>query len=387
MKNLDTLKANKAEQYQKMTAAVEANDPKAFAESFQAYCDTLEQAVLAESKGYVQAVDNTVLAGRGVRALTSEEKQYYEAFAKAARSANPRQAVTDMEVVMPETIIDSVFDDLVDSHPLLDAIGFQNTAGLIEILVNTGSAELAAWGPLDAEIVKELTRGFDKINLAQTKLSAFIPIAKSMLDLGPVWIDRFIRALLSEAIYNGLEAGIIDGTGKNMPIGMTRDLEAPVVEGEYAKKSAIALTTINPKTYGALAAEIAKGPNGIVRKATNLIMVVNPIDYLNKVMPATTFQREDGTYNSNIFPIPTTVIESARLAEGEAVLGIAKKYFMGIGLGKSGKIDASDEYRFLEDERVYLTKFYGTGRPLDNAAFLRLDISGLTSVWDEKANP
>ena len=50
---------------------------------------------------------------------------------------------------------------------------------------------------------------------------------------------------------------------------------------------------------------------------------------------------------------------------------------MGIGTAKSGKIEYSDQYRFLEDERVYLTKLYGHGEPLDNNAFQVLDITNL----------
>ena len=50
---------------------------------------------------------------------------------------------------------------------------------------------------------------------------------------------------------------------------------------------------------------------------------------------------------------------------------------MGIGTAKSGKIDYSDDYRFLEDERVYLTKLYGHGQALDDNAFVYADISGL----------
>ena len=71
------------------------------------------------------------------------------------------------------------------------------------------------------------------------------------------------------------------------------------------------------------------------------------------------------------------MIQSTQVPEGKAVLGIGKKYFMGIGTAKSGKIEYSDDYHFLEDERVYLTKLYGHGEPVDNNAFLVLDISKL----------
>ena len=84
-----------------------------------------------------------------------------------------------------------------------------------------------------------------------------------------------------------------------------------------------------------------------------------------------------GTYVNNILPYPTTIIQSVRVPKDKAILGLGKKYFMGIGTAKSGKIEYSDQYHFLEDERVYLTKLYGHGEPVDNNAFLVLDISKL----------
>ena len=46
-------------------------------------------------------------------------------------------------------------------------------------------------------------------------------------------------------------------------------------------------------------------------------------------------------------------------------------------MAKNGKIEYSDEYRFLEDERVYLIKLYAHGFALDNNAFQVLDIKDL----------
>ena len=51
--------------------------------------------------------------------------------------------------------------------------------------------------------------------------------------------------------------------------------------------------------------------------------------------------------------------------------------FAAAGTAKTGRIEYSDEYRFLEDERVYIVKAYANGMPKDNNSFLYLDISGL----------
>ncbi len=109
----------------------------------------------------------------------------------------------------------------------------------------------------------------------------------------------------------------------------------------------------------------------------NVILVVNPKDYLTKIMPATTPRKTDGTYAHDVFPFPTMVIQSSQMSENEAIIGLGKRYLMAAGTGKSGRIEFSDEYRFLEDERVYLTKFYGHGQPKDNNSFALLDITNL----------
>src|SRR5690606_6141074 len=381
MKNLDLLKQQKDQWTQKLQDAVKNGDEAAFAEAFVEYTNVLQEAVLAEARGLVQATDNQILAGRGVRVLTSEENKYYQKLIEAMKSSNPKQALTDFDVVLPVTVIDAVFEDIQEEHPLLSAIDFVPTAAIIEMIFSTQEGRhLAQWGDLTDEIVKELTAGFVKVNLTQLKLSAFIPIAKAMLDLGPVWLDRYIRLILSEAIANGLEYGVINGAGAEAkePIGMIRDLDGAITPGVgYPEKTAVPVTSFDPATYGELIASLSKNRNGLNRKVTEVLLVVNPVDYFQKVMPATTYLLPDGTYRNNVFPYPTRVVQSAYVTEDTAVFGLGKRYFAGLGTSKGGRVEYSDEYRFLEDERVYLTKLYGTGQPKDNTSLLVLDISEL----------
>jgi HK97 family phage major capsid protein len=385
MKNLDVLQAKKAEIMQKLNAAIKEGNEEAFTQAFTEFSETIQEAVMAEAKGLVQAADTNVLVGRGVRQLTSEENKYYQAVIDAMKSTNPKQALADVPVVMPITTIDAVFEDLTVSHPLLEVIDFQNTSGLIEFIVNTNTKQLATWATLTAAIVTELTGGFKKINMTLHKLSAFLPVAKSMLDLGPVWMDRYVRTVLAEALAFGLEESIINGTGKDMPIGMNRQVGTGVVvtDGVYPLKDTVAVVSLDPVTYGTLIGGMAVDAKGNARVVNEVILIVNPIDYLTKIMPATTVRGADGKYVNNVFPFPTRPIQSPQVPAGKAIFGLPKRYFMGIGTAKSGKIEYSDEYKFLEDERTYLVKLYGHGEPLDNKAFVYADISGLVPAVQE----
>lgn len=395
MENLDLMNQKKAEIMNRINQAIKDNNEEAFSASFDEFTNLIQEAVMEEAQGLRAAADSNILRGRGVRQLTSEEHNYYQEVMQAMRSSNPKQALTDLDAVMPKTVIDTVFEDLKEEHELLELINFQNTSGLVEFLVNKNPNQMAKWGILTGKIEEELTSGFKKIIVNLNKLSAFLPISKSMLDLGPEWLDRYVRAILSEALANGLEEGMVGGTGKDMPIGMNRQVgdDVTVVGGVYPLKELVPLTSLSPEAYGDMVARLAITPNGHTRKVLEVILIVNPVDYLKKIMPATTVRGANGTYVNNVFPFPTKPIQSTHVEVGKAILGLPSRYFMGVGTEKSGKIEMSDEYKFLDDERVYLVKLYGHGEPMDNNAFIYLDISDLKPanhqvvVVDESGDP
>lgn len=329
--------------------------------------------------GLRQELDSGILSARGVRQLTTKETEYYQKLAGAMKGPNPQQALANLDVVMPDTVIDAVFDELQTSHPLLSRISFTPTGGAIKMLMNTNGYQEAAWGPLCDEIIKELTSGFKEVDTGLLKLSAFLPVCKAMLELGPVWMDSYVRQVLYEALANGLEAGILVGDGDNKPIGMNRDVSdgVSVSGGKYPEKATIEVSKLDAATVGNLLSLLSVDGNGKPRTVRDVIMVVNPQDYFQKVMPATTIMAPDGTYRSDVLPYPVAVIQSPAIPVGKAVFGMAYKYFAAAGIAPEGRIEFSDHYRFLEDERVYLIKAYANGLPMDDNAFLYLDISKL----------
>lgn len=361
-----------------MQEALKNNDTDGFYNAMDEMILSIEQAVRADNDAYRSEQDTRILAERGVRQLTSAERKYYNKVIEAMRSTDPKAALTNLDVVMPETVINSVFDELRTRHPLLARINFMATNGKIKFLMNTNGEQKAVWGTLTDAITKELASGFKEVDATLMKLSAFLPVAKSMLDLGPEWLDRYIREVLYEALANGLEAGIVDGNGQNQPVGMSREADvAKSSGGVFPQKAKIVVNEFTPSTMGKLVALLAKDPKGQPRAVGNFILVVNPQDYYEKVMPATTMLRTDGTYLSDVLPIRADIIQSSALSRGDAIFGMADRYFAAAGTDTDGKILFSDDYKFLEDQRMYLIKAYANGLPKDNDSFLFLNISGL----------
>lgn len=365
-----------------MQTAIKSGDEKqlegAWEKFHEAVTDTIRQD-FEMSNG-----DRNALAARGFRMLTNEETEFYQAWINSAKAPDPKQEFTDLlNGGMPETIIEDVYKNLVNEHPLLDAITFTNVSYLTKWIMNDHTVDKAVWGPINSEITKEISSSFKILEMAQCKLSCFAVLPKDMIDLGPMFLDNYVRTILTDALACGLEMAIVTGTGKNMPIGLDRNIseDAAVVNGEYPKKEPIAIESFLPEEYGNILANLAKTEKGKYRKISKVGLICNPVDYFKKIMPATTVLNSMGTYNMNVFPFPTEVYPSAELEEGKAIVFVPEEYFMGLGSPKSGTLTYDDSVQFLEDNRVYLIKLFANGRAYDNTVALLLDISNLDPAY------
>lgn len=371
--------------------AMKDGDEKAMQKAWEEFHDSICAKVLADHAELQATNDVAILSERGYRQLTSAETKWYQKIIGALKnSSDPKQAFVNIigsgneEDLMPTTIIEDVYKNLRDTHPLLGAIDFQYVGYITKWIFNDHSVQKAVWGPINSEIVKEITSAFKTLDLEQSKLSAYAIIENDMLDLGPTFLDAYIRACLEEALAAGLIYGIIDGTGKNEPIGLTRDIHEGVEVSSstgYPRKTAEVVEDFTPVNYGALVAKMALNEAGKPKNFKKVGLVCNLIDYLTKIMPASVLLTPDGTYARDIFPFPTTVYVENALETGEAVLFVENEYSCFMGGNKKGIIEVSDEAKFLEDKTVFKIKQHGTGRAMDNTSALLLDISGLKPTF------
>ena len=368
MTNLDEKTKQKADIISDLTDAINKNDTENIRASIDALGAFISEKLKAEYNGVVTASDRAILASRGNRVLTSKETAFWENVINAGK--NYQNAVTNLPDAVEPTFIDAVMDDIKSNFPLINAVYSMNTSTLTKLVINKQGIQQAAWGQINSAIVQELSGAIDTISADMYKLSA--------------WVERYCRTLLTESLAYGLEKGIVDGTGKDQPIGMMRDIDNASA-GTYQEKTTVKLDAITPVTIGAIIKDLAKTPAGRQRPVTDVVFIVNPVDYFSKVFTATTIMAPDGTYRNNVMPYPMQVIQSIAVPENKAVIGLAKKYFLGVGTAKTGSITYSDEYKFLEDVRTFKIKTHIAGTPLDNNAFTVCDITDLESaIWAAK---
>lgn len=384
--------AREKEASKALMEAYQSGDEAQLQQAWAGFHDSVAQQVIADFKEYQETNDKAILAQRGYRQLTSKETKWYNKLIDALSGADWKQKFTSIiggeneEDLMPTTIIEDVYKNLQEDHPLLSRINFQYTGYITKWILHDHTVQTAVWGTITEAIAKEITSAFQVVSVNQNKLSAYAVIELSMLELGPTFLDGYIRAVLKEALAGGLEYGIIKGTGNNEPVGLVRDIHKGVAFSEgYPEKDAsngkFTVTSFAPAEYGKLLANLAKTEKKNTRKFTQVQLIVNQTDYLTKIMPATTVLSTQGTYARDLFPFPTEVIISNALNDGEAVLCLLDEYSLFAGGQKNGTIEYSDEFKFLDDQRYFKIKQHATGRAFDNTSALLLDISGLEPAY------
>lgn len=382
IKNLDkpTIQ-NKEEQAKAMQEAFENGDSKEVAErilnnvesNMGHIQDMMNQTIKDAKQAESEQWDAQVLASRGVRVLTNDEKKFYN-------EAIEVESFDEVLDLMPTTVHERVFEDLEKEHPLLQLVNFQKTGASTAWVVRKPGEAIAFWGNVCDEIQEMLDEGFYTIEQGMNKLSGFLVVCKAMFELGPEWLDRYVRTFMYEVVADSLEDAIVNGDGNKKPIGMIRDLEGAVTGGEYPEKDKVSLSDFTPKTIGKeiLAPTTKDG----TRRYTGVTLIVNPLDYATKFFAIGAKQGQDGAWSYDNFSVPgLTIVQSPAVPLDTMISGKPKDYFVGVGAEQ--KLEKSDTLRMIEDQRLYLVRMLANGTPLDNDAFTVFDISDLGEEEEE----
>ncbi|KYG90011.1 capsid protein [[Bacillus] sp. KCTC 13219] len=328
------------------------------------YEDMMNTTIREARRAAEMQWDESVLASRGVRKLTSDERKFYS-------QAIEVESFDEVLKLMPPTVYERVFEDLAQDHVLLSRINFSPLGATTQWVLRKEGATTAYWGDVCDEIQEMVDSGFRTIEAKAYKLSGFLVVCKAMFELGPEWLDRYVRAIITEVVATELERVIVNGNGNKQPIGMMRDMDAPVVGGVYAEKAAVELTAFTPLEIGKKI--LAPSTKNGTRDAQGVVLIINPFDYYDKLFAYGAKQRDDGVWMFGNFPVPDLeIIKSSAVPLDKMISGKPKDYWLGAG---AATLESSDHVRMIRDQRLYLTRQLINGQPLDNDVFTVFDIT------------
>lgn len=346
------------ERNKELFAAINSGDEAAIKEAMNAFTTSIQNEVITNAR---QTMDAEILANRTGKALTSQEREYFNAVIT-------KKTFDGVDKVLPQSIFNTVFDRLKESHSLVSLVDVKNTQGLLRLVTAKPNMQVAQWGKICADIREMIPDGFEERDLRVSKLSGFVPVCKGMLELGPEWLAEYVITIMTEIMLTALENAIVNGTGKEEPVGMMKSLVG-AVDGKHNDKKAVAVTDLSPKSMGKLRAELAKAK----ADKGEVSLVVNPATYWEKVFPELAIRNANGVWVNDVLATGETIVTSYAVPEGKAILGNLKNYLLAVA--SDTKINAYDQTLAIEDCDLYIAKFFGTGTPKFEEAFKVLDLA------------
>jgi HK97 family phage major capsid protein len=350
--------------------ATEEEQATAWAEMQEALVNDLKEVITAQVRQ--ENLDQQILAARGKsNILTSEERKFFNSLS------------TDVgykeEILLPESTIDRIFEDLTNEHPLLQELGLKTT-GLITRIIKSETSGAAVWGKIFGEIKGQLDAAFSEETVTQSKLTAFVVVPKDLFEYGPEWVERFVRAQITETFAVGLERGFLLGAGpvKEEPIGLIKDLNKSIdpTNGYADKDSSGTLTFADSATtvkeLAAVMKRLSVKENGkSVKVDGKVVLVVNPSDAWN-IKALYTFLNANGAYVT-VLPYNLRVVESEFMTQGKLLAFVKDRYDAYIGGGV--KIKRFDQTLAIEDCDLFTAKQFAFGKAHDNNAAKLFDLN------------
>ena len=338
----------------------------AFHEMFEALQNDLTNKITSEARNGIQ--DSQILSARGQNVLTTEERKFFNQVIDGGFND---------EAILPVTTQERVFEDLVKEHPLLDALGVQNL-GAVTKFIYSDPTKAFGWKEIFGDITGQSNTTFSEEEFTQLKLTSYVVIPNDMLELGPEWIERYVRELLVEVISAGLEYGFVNGRGtaQKEPIGLMKNVSS---NGAVTDKTSSGSLTFAPSQFGETIAEelynvissLSVDEDGdAVKVGGKVVMVVNPTDAI-AVQFRNTIQTANGQWVMSL-PYNIQVIESEEVPTGKALFFVKGRYLAALAGGY--KLRKFDQTFALEDATLYTIKQFANGRPKDNKAALVYDL-------------
>ncbi|PNZ60937.1 phage major capsid protein [Staphylococcus casei] len=350
-----------------LNAIQNGEDEKAQAELYGKMINELFEESKAQAQAEAERVSSLPTAESK---LTAEQRKFFN-------EINTEVGYKE-EKLIPEETIDRIFENLTTEHPLLADLGIKN-AGLRLKFLKSETSGVAVWGKIFGEIKGQLDAAFSEETAIQNKLTAFVVLPKDLKDFGPAWVERFVRLQIEEAFAVALEAAFLNGTGKEQPIGLSRQVQEGVsVTGDvYPEKESLGtLTFKDPRTTVLELTKVFKNHSTdekgkSVAVKGNVTMVVNPSDAFD-IQAQYTHLNANGVYVTAL-PFNLNVIESVAQPAGKVLTYVKGRYdgYLAGGIN----LQKFDQTLAIEDMDLYTAKQFAYGKAKDDKVAAVYDLN------------
>lgn len=323
----------------------------------QANAELIDQIMTQAEKDKAQGIRDEA---RGFRKLTANETKFYEQLKQG-----PQMSVTADQIdIIPTETIDYTLNEIKKASGVTSLITF--TPASVKKWLFGSKTGAAAWGNLTDGITAELTASITSLNMDVFKLSAFVVIPKAIRDLEIGYVDKYVTAILSEAMQDGIVKAYLDGDGKTSPIGIMKQIDTTNKDATAAAKTAITIKSFSPKD---MAPALKTLSHGGLRTVSSIAIIANPADVYDYVNPALYADSIIAGYAQKSV-VPITVYADANMAQGKAVMTMPGLYTMGF---QGVQVTEYKETKALDDADLIIAKVYGNGRAVDNDAAVVFD--------------
>lgn len=344
--------------------------------------DTEAQNSAHEEMNQALASDLAELASKEAEKMANERFDTMQGAAGSKLTAEEvtffKNLTTDVgykeEILLPQTTIDRIFEDLRQSHPLLAEINLQS-AGLRLKFLKSETSGVAIWGKIFGEIKGQLDAAFSEEEDIQSKLTAFVVVPKDLQDFGPNWVETYVRTQIVEAFSYQLVLALADGDGNDKPVGLRKDTNSGAIVGgvtTYTDKTPTGILTF--ATAEITIQELTKVMNELSTKENGkqvaidgkVILICNPSQAW-ALKAQYTIQNANGVFVTAL-PFNVRIVEAEGVPVNEVIAFVKGRYDAFVGGGT--KISKYDQTLAMEDCDLYTAKAFYYGKARDNKAAL-----------------
>ena len=315
-------------------------------------------AAAPQPEAYLHAFAKHMLG----RSLTRDEQTAFNV-------VNPEAMMTESEnhVVVPTTMVESIWREFGEAHPILAKLRKTNIKGDVDVPVETDSGSDGEW--VDEKTTPtESKPALSSISLSGCELSKSANVSWKLKKMSIDAFIFYITALVAEKMGNALAKGIISGKG-HPGNGETFKAQAKGIITALAAETNTPqiVTYTNSISYANLTTLMSKIKSGYMAGAeiyaTNTTIwtqLATIVDSTGKPMfiPDVT-----GQSIGKLFGVP--VQEEDGMADGEVLLSnVAKGYYMNV----NEDITMYYEDHVLDRNTDYMGYAIVDGSPISNKA-------------------